>query len=1020
MANQTKLDLATIRQRLENAQGQHYWRSLDEVAQTEEFQEFLTSEFPYGAAPDLSDSVSRRTFLKLMGASMALAGLTACGPLQPEERIVPYVVPPPEYTPGLPLFFATTFNACGYGRGTVVESHEGRPIHIEGNAKHPGSLGAVDVFTPAEMLVMYDPDRSRTILRAGEPATWDEFLDEVKPKMDSSGKGVYILTETTTSPTLANQIKDLREMYPSVKWHQYDPINRDNIRAGAEMAFDEYVETRYHFDQADIVLSLDANFMACGPGALAYARQFIENRRVRRDNMEMNRLYVVESTPSVTGTIADHRLPLRASQIEDFARMVAEGVGVDVGSVDALSGTWVDTLVHDLLEHKGRSIVIAGPGQPPAVHAVVHAINDVLGNVGKTVIYTDPVEPEPIDQLGSLHDLHRDMGAGKVEVLLIIGGNPVYTAPKDIDFDTKLSRVGISVHLSLYEDETSELCTWHIPQAHTLETWSDLRAYDGTVSIVQPLIAPLYGGKTVHEMLSRLMDRMGVSGYQIIHDHWIREMPAMTEREWELSLQDGLIEGTQFEAKEVTLKTQKFSRTSGGGSGLEIVFHPDPTIWDGRYANNGWLQETPKPLTKITWENAILISPFTAWELGIDNEDIVQLNYKGQAIQGPVWIMPGQADNSITVHLGYGRRRAGQVGTDIGFNAYELRTSDAMWFDNGVEVFLVGGKIRLASTQHHHSIEVKNPLLQQRLAERTHDLLRVGTIDQFQADPEFAHHIGHGGHGEHPSIHPKFETASGKPWEGHAWAIVIDLNACIGCNACMTACQSENNVPIVGKEEVIRGREMHWIRIDRYYDGQLDNPRMYHMPLGCVQCERAPCEPVCPVAATVHSLEGLNDMVYNRCVGTRYCSNNCPYKVRRFNFFGYAYVEDPSLKLMYNPNVTVRTRGVMEKCSYCVQRINAARIVEKREGIDIVDGDIMTACEAACPTQAITFGDMNDPNSRVAQLKSEPHNYSLLGELVTSPRTTYLARVRNPSPDIEPPAVIEHQQDHGEEQTEEH
>ncbi len=1004
MTKQTNktIDLAAIRERLANTSGPYYWRSLEEVAETEEFQTFLENEFPGGIEPG-SSSVSRRTFLKLMGASMALAGLTACGPLQPEERIIPYVVPPPEHTPGVPLFFASTIPIGGYGRGVVVESHEGRPTNISGNPLHPGSLGSVDLFTAASILTMYDPDRSRQIMNLGAPSDWEAFVNTVIPQIPDDGSGLAILTEPVTSPTLYDQIEQLREQYPEVQWFQYEPISRDSVTAGARMAFDEDVEVHYHFDKADVVLALDSDFLSYGPAVIPNSRAFAEKRRVREDNLEINRLYAVESTPSITGSMADHRLPIQSNQVEDFARMVASRLGVNLsGDVFEIGGTWVDALVEDLQAHEGAGIVIAGVTQPPAVHALAHAINDALGNLGETITFTDPVEAEPVEKLQSIDQLVKQIGAGNVDILIIIGGNPVYDSPADIDFAGLLGRVAHSVHMSLYQDETSSFCGWHIPLAHFLETWGDARAYDGTASIIQPLIAPLYGGKTAYEMLAALMGEPDASGYDVVRAYWDEHLPDETQKKWELILQEGVIEGTAFEPKTVTLNGNAIERTPWSGTGFEVIYRPDPTIWDGSFANNGWLQETPKPLSKITWENVALISPFTAQEYGFNTGDLVDLSYNTMALRLPVWVLPGQADNSVTIHLGYGRTMAGQVGTNIGQNAYTFRTLAQPWFSYDLGIANTGMTHQIASTQYHHSVKVTHPRLYEYMQSRTHELVRVGTIAQFRDNPEFAHMKGDDG--ELKSIYPPFETAGGAPWKGHKWGMVVDLNVCTGCNACVTACQSENNIPIVGKEEVIRGREMHWIRIDRYYDGNLANPNTYHQPLGCVQCERAPCEVVCPVAATSHSLEGLNDMTYNRCVGTRYCSNNCPYKVRRFNFFEYADTETPSLKLMRNPNVTVRTRGVMEKCSYCVQRINAARIIEKREGEQIQDGDILTACQAACPTQAITFGDIADTNSHVAELRSQPHNYSLLGELNTIPRTTYLARLRNPNPAIEPPA----------------
>ncbi|MGH7404656.1 MAG: 4Fe-4S dicluster domain-containing protein, partial [Candidatus Methylomirabilales bacterium] len=833
---------------------------------------------------------------------------------------------------------------------------------------------------------------------AGAISTWDALLavlnTELQAQRASQGAGLRVLTGTVTSPTLARQLRTLLTKFPSAKWHQYEPASRDHVRAGARLAFGQDIDTRYRFDRADVILALDADFLFCGPGALRYAREFVARRRVRAGpTATMNRLYAVESTPTLTGAMADHRLPLRAGQIEGFARAVARGLGVPGElAVDTAPSpahaAWIAALVRDLQQHRGSSIVLAGDQQLPIVHALAHAMNHALGNVDKTVFYTDPVEAKPVDQITSLRELVRDMEAGRVEMLVIIGGNPVFTAPTDLDFARPLSKVKLRIHLSLYDDETSALCHWHIPETHELESWSDARAFDGTVTITQPLIAPLYGGRSAHELLAVLTGLSGRSGYELVRDYWKNQIRSEDfEGVWRTALHDGLISGTAVPPKPVSLRPGfKGGSAARPGSpdpgGLEIVFRPDPTIWDGRFANNGWLQELPKPLTKLTWDNAALLSPATAERLRLANEEVVELLYRGRVVRAPVWIMPGHADDSVTVHLGYGRTRAGRVGTGAGFNAFALRTSDAPWFGSGLEIRKVGERYPLACTQDHHSMEGRN-------------LVRGGTLAQFLEHPDFVHAMGH----EPPttlSMYPGFA------YEGYAWGMAIDLNACVGCNACVVACQAENNIPIVGKTEVARGREMHWLRIDRYHKGGLDNPETVHQPVLCMHCENAPCEVVCPVAATVHGDEGLNEMVYNRCVGTRYCSNNCPYKVRRFNFLQYADYDTPSLKLLRNPDVTVRTRGVMEKCTYCVQRINAARIEAKKENREIRDGEIVTACQQACPAEAIVFGNINDPNSRVSTLKAQPLNYGLLAELNTRPRTTYLARLRNPNPEIGP------------------
>ncbi len=1012
------LDLATIRARLATARGKAYWRSLEELAETEGFQELLRREFPRQASTWV-DPVGRREFLKLMGASLALAGLGGCGsPASTDEKIVPYVRQPEAIVPGKPLFFATAVPMAGFGIGVLVESHEGRPTKIEGNPQHPASLGATDAFAQASVLALYDPDRSQVVTRAGRISTWNALFSTLNAELETQrlrrGAGLRVLTEAVTSPTLADQLQALLAKFPEAKWHPYEPAGRDAARAGARLAFGEYVEVHCRLDRADVILALDADFLASGPGSVRYAREFADQRRVRAGRAAMNRLYAVESTPSVTGTMADHRLPLRPSAIEGFARAVAQALGAagGAGATGALAGVsadWIAALVRDLQRHRERSLVVAGDHQSPIVHALAHAMNHVLGDVGKTVIYTEPVEANPVDHVESLRELVRDMEAGAVEVLVVLGGNPVYTAPADVRLAEALSKVGLRIHLGLHEDETSALCHWHVPAAHDLESWSDVRAYDGTVTLIQPLIGPLYNGKSAHELLAGILGQPDRSGYDIVRDYWKSQRPSKDfERFWRTALHEGLIAGTALPPKPVSLRkdfgtqaagqrteSPSGSATQAGGvRDLEIVFRPDPTVFDGRFANNGWLQELPKPLTKLTWDNAALLSPATAQRLGLSYRigwtggehgrvfvDVVELHFRGRAVRAPVWIVPGQADDCVTVHLGYGRTRAGSVGTGAGFNAYAIRTSDAPWGGPGLEIRKAGGRYPLACTQFHHNIEGRH-------------LVRSATLAEYQEDPDFVRAM-------EPEPPPQRTLYPGFRYEGYAWGMAIDLNACTGCSACVVACQAENNIPIVGKTEVTRGREMHWLRIDRYYEGDLDNPETTHQPVPCMHCENAPCELVCPVGATTHSAEGLNDMAYNRCVGTRYCSNNCPYKVRRFNFLQYSDFRTPSLKLLRNPNVTVRSRGVMEKCTYCVQRINAARITAEKEDRPIRDGEIVTACQAVCPAQAIVFGNINDPNSRVATLKAEPRSYGLLTDLNTRPRTTYLARLRNPNPELE-------------------
>jgi MoCo/4Fe-4S cofactor protein with predicted Tat translocation signal len=980
------LDLSVIRARLAQTRGRRYWRSLEEVAETPAFKEFMQREFPRGAA-DWTDQLSRRNFLKVMGASLALAGLTGCSG-QPAEKILPYVRQPEELIPGKPLFYASAMTLGGYATGVLVESHEGRPTKIEGNPDHPASLGSSDPFMQASILELYDPDRSQVVTRFGTRiSTWNAFVQSLQTELDgqraNQGAGLRIVTGLVTSPTLASQLNAILAEFPQAKWHQYEPAGSDNARAGARLAFGRDVETIYNLANAEVILSLDANFLGEGPAHIRYARDFSNMRRVWTGQSTQNRLYVVESTPSITGAKADHRLPVRASQMELFARAVAEAVGVEAGGAElAEHANWIAAVAGELQGHHGTSLVIAGEQQPPLVHALAHAMNEALGNVGQTVLYTDPVAATPVDEMASLRELADDMAADRVELLIILDRNPVYETPADLRFAELMFKVKTRIHLGLYEDETAELCQWHIPGLHYLEMWGDARAFNGTVSIIQPLIAPLYDGRSAYELLAAVLGQTGVSNLDLVRNYWQQQNPtADFDTRWRTALHNGIMENTALPAISVSVQADFGSAPQAvDPQSLEVVFRPDPSVWDGRFANNGWLQELPKPMTKLTWDNVAMVSPATAERLGLGNEQVVELRYRERSVHAPIWITPGQADNSVTVQLGFGRRRAGSVGNGVGYNAYALRTSEAPWYDTGLEISPAGEQYPLVTTQQHFNMEGR-------------ELIRSASLAEYQAQPDFAgeHHEGEG---KHISLYPEFE------YDGNAWGMTIDLTTCIGCNACTIACQAENNIPVVGKDQVSRGREMHWIRVDTYFEGELDNPAAHFQPVPCMHCEKAPCEPVCPVAATVHDAEGLNNMVYNRCVGTRYCSNNCPYKVRRFNFLQYTNLDVPVLKLLMNPDVTVRQRGVMEKCTYCVQRINDARTTAKRENRAIRDGEVVPACQQACPTQAIIFGNINDPESQVAQSKATPLNYGLLTELNTQPRTTYLAEVKNPNADL--------------------
>lgn len=996
------LDLATIRERLSRARGREYWRSLEEAAEDLSVQDMLRREFP-SLASEWTDPVGRRRFLGLMGASLALAGMGACT-RQPEELIVPYIRQPEQVVPGRPQFFATAMSLDGHATGLLVESHTGRPTKIEGNPNHPASLGSTGAFAQASILSLYDPDRAQGLTYRGASRTWKEFTAAAQAAMEpirqQGGAGLRILTGSVGSPTLGAQISQLLQALPQARWHQYSPVNRDNARVGARLAFGDMLDTRFHFGRAEVIVSLDADFLDAMPGSVRYTRDFAGGRKITPGASRMNRLYVVESTLSTTGSNADHRLALRGPEIEAFARtLVRLLIAGGIGSTEGFSQTaqqWLTAVSRELLQHRGSGLILAGPAQRPVVHALVHLANQELGNNGATVDYIDPIEVNAVDHEPSLRELTADMDAGRVTTLVIVGTNPIYTAPADLQLALKMPRVPLRIYMGTHADETAALSDWHIPQTHYLEEWSDARAFDGTVSLVQPLVAPLYDAHSPHELLSALADQPPRTGYQIVREYWqSRSADPGFDRSWRRALHDGVVADTTHQPRTVRVNAETVLNTpiAKPTSGIELLFRPDPTVHDGQFANNGWLQELPKPLTKLTWDNAALFSPRTAERLGIEARiafrggehgqtlaQVVVLTYAGRTLRVPAWIAPGQADECVTLHIGHGRRRAGRVGTGVGVNAYELRTSAAPWSAGPVEVIVTAERVPLASTQAHHSMEGR-------------DLIRTGTLEEFLADSGFAHR-GHPTPARTLTLYPDASSA------GYGWGMTIDLNACTGCNACIVACQAENNIPVVGKDEVLRGREMHWLRVDRYHTGSLDAPGTHFQPIPCMHCETAPCEVVCPVNATVHSSEGLNEMVYNRCVGTRYCSNNCPYKVRRFNFFQYADWDTPSLALLRNPDVSVRTRGVMEKCTYCVQRISAAKIQSGLDGRTVRDGEIATACEAVCPAQAIVFGDINDPNSRVSQLKRDPRNYGLLAELNTRPRTTYLADLRNPNPEL--------------------
>ncbi|MNR92113.1 Tetrathionate reductase subunit B precursor [compost metagenome] len=942
--------------------------------------------------PASAPHLDRRRFLQLMGSSLALMGLAGCAP-QAAKRIVPYVKDPEGQVPGKPLFFASALTLGGLARGVLIECHMGRPTKIEGNPDHPISRGGSDPFMQAAILDLYDPDRSQTVSRGGALSTWEAFASAARDRLAAQqahrGAGLRLLSETITSPTLLGLIAEFLHRFPEARWVVHEPLQSASVQVGAQLAFGMPLDVHYRLDRAETVLALDADLFFADAAGIRNAREFIVRRRHAR-----NRLYVAEPTPSNTGAMADHRQPVSARDVPEVTRAIAQALGLPVGGGDTTGlfarypglEPWVAAVSRDLSSQRGRGVVAAGPTQPPEVHALAHALNHALGNVNQSVYYSDPVAPATGPQRSDLATLTAEMHAGRVDTLLILGGNPVYTAPGDLDVAGALARVPHSFRLGLYEDETSRRCTWHLPETHPLEAWGDARAADGTVTIMQPGIAPLYQGRSALEVMSLLLDGRGTDGESLLRRYWQAARPEAAQPEagfeafWEKALNLGIVSGSAAAIRNVTPRANlagSLPSAAAPQAELELVIRPDPTVWDGRFGNNAWLQELPKPFSKLTWDNVAYVAPETARRLGVENGDEVRLALGDRSVLAPVWILPGQAVDTVTVTLGYGRDFGG-VAKGAGFDAYRLRTSASSWQASGLVVEKTGGKVPLATTQHEQRMEGL-------------DLVQVKSVKEVEGLPPGSRL----GKANPPlSLYPEPHS------EGYAWAMAIDLTACIGCNACVVACQAENNIPVVGKEEVLRNRQMHWLRIDRYDLGDLANPGMVFQPVPCMHCEKAPCELVCPTEATVHGKEGLNEMVYNRCIGTRYCSNNCPYKVRRFNFYPYADWKTESLKAMRNPEVSVRSRGVMEKCTYCIQRIEAAREDATHEGRPIRDGEVRTACQSACPTKAIVFGDMNDPESEVSRWKASPLSYGLLEELNTRPRTTYLARVQNPNPEL--------------------
>jgi MoCo/4Fe-4S cofactor protein with predicted Tat translocation signal len=1043
-----------------------YWKSLSELEGKAPWQlNPSDKEFAEGGDEAPVDPLSRRNFFHLMGASMGLAGIglgAGCRRYEKEE-IVPLSRRPETQVPGTTLQYATTYEMGGMVHPLVATSYEGRPIHIDGNPDHPFNGGGIvpgtkkhagaHIFAQAAILNLYDPDRSPSPLNGGKGSSIEAFKAALGDIKKTLGPKARVLAEATTSPTVQALRRRLEQA--GVLWHEYEPISWDNERDGLRAAFGRPVRAMAKLDKALTIVSIDADLFVEHPLSMRYSRDFARSRR--KDGSlgpgVMNRLWVAESVMSNTGAMADHRLAMRSELglpfVQALDAMLSKSAMPASEFINESKVTqFLTVLKEELEQNRGRAVVVCGRRQPAQVHALVARINQTIGAVGSTLDYVEDFEPARPHHVESMRQLAGAMTASQVDTLVILGGNPVYDAPADLDFATALTKVKTSIHLSEYADETSLKTTWHLPKAHYLEAWGDARTPDGTICVAQPLIQPLHGGLSSAELLSFLLgDELG--GEALVS----ASLRGLGHTDWKRYVHDGFVANSAMQPAQglnaqplapVALAPGQAAGSKRGRNELEVVFHFSSFTYDGRFANNAWLQETPDFLTKVTWDNYALVSPETAVSLGVKNDEMITVKVGDRSITLPCYTMPGQAKYSIGLVLGGGRTAAGHVGghdgkRGPGWNTYKVRSSGQFDIVTNCSVTGGGGEYTLANVQEHWNYKKGNNKLMKNdgpglrfdfeTQRRSHELTEKVTSEQLDADKTWKAEVQHeywDDTAESSATNTKarhlslFEEAE---YKGHRWAMAIDLNTCTGCNACMVACQSENNVPVVGREQVKNNREMHWIRIDRYFQGSPEEPYVVHQPLPCQQCENAPCEQVCPVGATSHSDEGLNDMAYNRCIGTRYCANNCPYRVRRFNFLDwnkeYREARQKVRQLLFNPEVTVRMRGVMEKCTFCVQRIQNGKIRAKAQirsgqrtgaiGAPLPDGEIETACQQACPTEAIVFGDLSDPNSRVSALHHDRRSYALLPELYTKPRNKYLTRILNPNPKMpQPPKDDEH------------
>ncbi|MGY3533995.1 TAT-variant-translocated molybdopterin oxidoreductase [Bradyrhizobium sp. USDA 4452] len=943
--------------------GPRQWSGIEELSDNPAFQAFVDAEYP--AAQTFSPT-ARREFLKLMGASFALAGLTGCEK-SPFVAGLPYVDQPDDVTIGVPRRYATAVVLDGYAQPVIATTYSGRPTKLDGNPDHPVTGGRSDIFMQSAVLGLYDPDRAQAPTRRGEPVSWQDVVAATGVLREEWGKdggeGLRLLVGPITSPTLLRQLDALLKQFPKARVHLHGPAAQSPQQSLAMAAYGKRVDLHYALEQCDVIVSFDDDFLGPGLDQVRNARGWAASRH-RFADRPGNRLFMAESVPSATGAMAGSRLIADASRMPALAEALANALGVSgavAGDITGRERDWIKRAADACGNARGTSLIVAGSvgGQAGAIWAA--RINDALGNAGQTLRFTAPIAG-PVGT-GTLVELVSDISAGKVHSLIVIDCNAAYSAPGELKAAEALQRVRTSLHLGSQRDETGALCEWQLPMAHALESWSDARAVDGTATIIQPVIAPFYDVRTIHQFIAMLLGEIDPAPDAAVRQTWQATFGDTFSTQWKQALHDGFVQGA---AGFVDARAVSGAVTAPPADGaVDIVFRLDPTVWDGQFANVGWLQELPKPLTTVTWSNVVAIAPDLAKRIPVANGDHVEVRIGDRSVTGPAWIMPGQAGNTVALYLGYGRTRAGRVGDGLGYDAYQVQPSDRPWLAKG-SLHRVDGTETLAVTQLHHRME-------------GFDFVREANPGEVAKQPA----------SEHASFYPQWSSSE------NAWGMVIDLDACIGCNACVAACTAENNVPIVGAEQVKVGREMHWLRIARYYDGSIEEPRSHFQPVPCMHCEDAPCEMGCPVHATTHSPEGLNQMVYNRCIGTRTCSSYCPYKVRRFNFFDYRAPADSPTQAAHNPDVTVRSRGVMEKCTYCVQRIEAAHVTADKESRPLRDGEVVTACQQACPTKAIVFGDIKDPNSEVARLKRDGRHYVLLEELGTRPRTTYLARWRD-------------------------